>query len=97
MIQEVVGYAASAASTASFAPQAWKVIRSRDVKGLSTGMYALTVSAFALWLAYGILLRQFPIIISNGICLALSSFILTMIVLPRKKRDAVADALTPTQ
>lgn len=88
-----MGYAATVASTASFAPQAWKVIRSRDVKGLSAGTYGLTVAAFALWLTYGVLLGQIPLIATNGICLALSSFIFTMILLPRRKRDAVAEAL----
>lgn len=90
---DIVGYAATVASTSSFAPQAWKVIRSRDVKGLSVGTYALTVTGFALWLTYGGLLRQLPLIITNGICLTLSGFIFAMLLLPRKKRQAVAEAL----
>ena len=49
----IIGWLAAFASTASFAPQAWRIIRTRDVQGISLAMYALTVSAFALWLAYG--------------------------------------------
>jgi MtN3 and saliva related transmembrane protein len=59
-------------------------------------MYVITVAGFALWTAYGILGRQWPLIIPNTICLGLSGFILFMKLLPRRKREAVADALTPS-
>ena len=77
----LLGYLAAAASMASFVPQAWKIVRSRETKDISAGMYLLTVSAFALWLAYGGLLRQWPLVVSNGVCLVLSAFILAMTLL----------------
>lgn len=92
----IIGSLATIASTTSFVPQAWKVIRTRDLKGVSTGMYAVTVVGFSLWLTYGLLLGQFPLIVTNGICLLLSAFILVMKLLPKHKRDAVADTLDPT-
>ena len=94
MIQ-AVGYLAATCSTLSFAPQAWKIIRSRKTRDISLGMYLLTVAGFALWLAYGILLRQWPLMLSNGICLALAGFILCMKLLPAREKQAVADALDP--
>jgi MtN3 and saliva related transmembrane protein len=93
----IVGSVAAAASTASFAPQAWKIIRSRETKGISAGMYALTVVGFALWTTYGILLMQWPLIVTNSICLALSGFILLMKLLPRRERDKVAEAIAPAE
>ena len=77
----------------SFTPQAWKIIRTRETKDISAGMYSLTVSAFAFWCLYGALLREWPLIISNGVCLALSGFILAMTLLPQRKKEAVADAI----
>ena len=94
-IVTVIGSFAAAASTASFAPQAWKIIRSRQVRDISAVMYTLTVCGFALWTAYGVLLAQWPLIVTNAICLALSGFILMMKLLSRRQRDALADALTP--
>lgn len=91
----VIGYAAACCSTASFAPQAWKIIKSRQTKDLSVGMYALTVTGFALWLAFGALGMQWPLIISNFICLLLSAFILMMKLLPRRQKEAVAETLDP--
>ena len=71
----ILGTAAAIASTVSFAPQALQIIRTRQTKDISLGMYTITVIGFALWCAYGVLLRQWPLIASNTICLALSGTI----------------------
>jgi MtN3 and saliva related transmembrane protein len=90
---QIVGTAAAVASTISFAPQAWKIIRTRDVTGLSAPMYLITVSAFALWLSYGWLKSDWALIVPNALCFGLSGFILVMICLPKKNRQKVADAI----
>lgn len=90
----ILGYLAALASMASFVPQAVKIIRSRQTKGISSGMYLLTVTAFALWLAYGIWLRQWPLVISNAVCFLLSVFILAMTMMPQRKKDEVVATLT---
>jgi MtN3 and saliva related transmembrane protein len=90
-----LGGAAAVASTLSFAPQAVKVIRTRRTADISAGMYALTVCAFGLWLAYGAMLGQWPLIASNAICFLLAAFILMMKLLPARKKKAVARRLTP--
>lgn len=92
----LVGGLATLCSVTSFVPQAWKVIRTRDTAAISGRMYAVTVVGFALWLTYGLLLWQWPLILTNGTCLALSGFILAMKLMPRRKREAVAEALDPT-
>jgi MtN3 and saliva related transmembrane protein len=92
---QAVGYLAAACSTLSFAPQAWKIIRSARTHDISAGMYLLTVAGFALWLAFGIFTQQWPLMLSNGICLALSGFILIMKLLPDRKKRKVAKALEP--
>jgi MtN3 and saliva related transmembrane protein len=89
----LLGTAAALCSTISFTPQAWKIIKTRDTKDLSAGMYLLTVSAFALWAVYGTLQRQWPLVASNSLCFALSAFILLMKVLPQREKEAVADAI----
>jgi MtN3 and saliva related transmembrane protein len=91
----LVGSLAAVASTFSFTPQAWKIIKSRKTDDISAGMYSLTVTGFMLWTIYGILLMQWPLIITNSICLALAAFILTMKLLPRRKKNKVADMLDP--
>jgi MtN3 and saliva related transmembrane protein len=91
----LIGALAALCSTASFVPQAWKIIRTRDTSALSARMYAVTVTGFSLWLAYGIMLGEWPLIVTNAVCLALSAFILAMRILPQRKKEAVADLLDP--
>ncbi|WP_149539214.1 SemiSWEET family sugar transporter [Siccirubricoccus phaeus] len=91
----LIGGAASLASITSFIPQAWKVIRSRDTRAISAGMYAVTAAGFTLWITYGLLLGALPVILSNSACLVLSLFILVMKLLPRRGKQAVAEALDP--
>lgn len=91
----LVGSLAALASMASFTPQAWKIIKSRQTKDLSAVTYTLTVAGFALWTSYGIMLWKWPIIVTNAVCLLLAGFILMMKLLPRRARNSVADALDP--
>jgi MtN3 and saliva related transmembrane protein len=91
----ILGGLATACSITSFVPQAWKVVRTRDTRAISAGMYAITVAGFALWLAYGVALGAWPLIVTNTVCLALSAFILAMKLLPRREKQAVAEALDP--
>ena len=95
-IATIIGICATVASTVSFVPQAWKIIKSRQTHDISTAMYAVTVIGFGLWMAYGVVLVQWPLILTNGLCLVLSAFILTMKILPRREKNAVADALDPS-
>src|SRR5262245_13849021 len=91
----IVGFLAALASTISFSPQAWKIIRTRDTEGISAVSYAVTTTAFALWLAYGIMLGRWPLIVSNAICFLLAAFILVMTLLPQPKKEQVAKSLDP--
>jgi MtN3 and saliva related transmembrane protein len=94
-LETLLGAFAALCSTASFAPQAVKIVRTRETKDISLAMYLLTVTGFAAWTSYGVVLGRWPLIAANGICLVLSAFILAMKLLPRGKKDAVADAVTP--
>ena len=73
-----IGYAAAFLTTASFVPQAWLTFRSRDVSGISLGMYGAFTLGVALWLLYGLLLAAWPIVIANAITLTLAAGILLM-------------------
>lgn len=92
----LVGSIAAVCSTTSFAPQTWRVIRTRDTGAISAPMYVITVIGFALWLAYGLMKGEWPLIVPNGICLVLSGFILVMKLLPPHAKASVADAIDPT-
>lgn len=73
-----IGYAAASLTTASFVPQAWLTFKTRDVRGISLGMYSAFTLGIALWLAYGLLIQAWPVVVANIITFALAASILWM-------------------
>lgn len=76
--KDLIGAAAATLTTVAFIPQALKTFRSRDVSGISLGMYALFVTGLALWLVYGLLQGDWPVIVANAVTLALAGAVLLM-------------------
>lgn len=84
---DLLGYLAACLTTLAFAPQAWLVFRTRDVSGVSLGMYATMVGGIALWLVYGVLIRSWPLVAANAVTLSLAGSILVMkLRLPQQPR-----------
>lgn len=75
---DIVGTAAALCSMASFIPQIVKIVRERDASSVSLRMYAVTVTGFSLWIAYGALIESWPVAASNAVCLGLSGAILVL-------------------
>jgi MtN3 and saliva related transmembrane protein len=77
-LSDWVGFAAAILTTASFVPQALHTFQTKDVRGISLGMYSVFTAGVACWLVYGWLLGAWPIVIANCITLALAATILVM-------------------
>jgi MtN3 and saliva related transmembrane protein len=75
---EWLGFAAASLTTGSFALQAWHTFRTRDVSGISLGMYSAFTLGVALWLGYGLVLRSWPITLANAVTLLMAASILVM-------------------
>ena len=75
---DLIGSVAAVLTTASFIPQAWHSFKTRDVSGISLGMYSVFTAGVALWLLYGVLLQSWPLMIANSITLLLALAILGM-------------------
>lgn len=73
-----IGAAAATLTTASFVPQVLHTFRTKDVSGISLGMYGAFTLGVALWLVYGLLLGAWPIVIANAITVSLALCILVM-------------------
>ncbi len=65
----IVGFLASLLSVLNQFPQAIKVFRSQDTHSISLMMYCIVVVAISLWLVYGIMLNDFPLISANALSL----------------------------
>lgn len=88
-IAEGLGAAAALCSMTSFTPQLIKLWREKEASAISLRMYAITVSGFILWTAYGVLIGAWPVIIANAVCLVLSGAIL-LLTLRYGRREAAS-------
>ena len=75
---DIIGFCAAFLTTASFVPQAWLTFKTRDVSGISLGMYSAFTLGVALWLVYGLTLGAWPVVVANTITLMLALAILVM-------------------
>lgn len=73
-----IGFAAAAFTTFSFLPQVLKVWRSRRADGISLGMYVVFCTGIVLWLVYGVLIGDWPLIVANIITLTLAGSVLVL-------------------
>lgn len=72
----LVGYIAGFCTAIAQFPQAYKVIKTGDTRSISVGMYSIMTFGIMLWLVYGILIPDLPMILANTICLIPSIYIL---------------------
>jgi len=77
-LTNIIGSAAAVLTTLAFIPQAYHSYKTRDLSGISLPMYSAFTLGVALWLAYGLLKLDWPIIIANVITLGLSMLILVL-------------------
>jgi MtN3 and saliva related transmembrane protein len=74
----LLGLVAAIFTTLSFLPQAIKIIKTKETGSISLLMYIFLECGLLLWLVYGILIKNFPIIAANAVALCLSSIVLTL-------------------
>ncbi|HEY3114753.1 MAG TPA: SemiSWEET transporter [Gemmatimonadaceae bacterium] len=60
-----LGYFAGTLTVASFLPQVIRTWKTHQTRDLHLGMFALLVTASSLWIVYGIIIEDWPVIITN--------------------------------
>ena len=73
---QILGLAAGSCTTIAFLPQVIKTWKTRSAKDLSLGMFSFFCFGVALWLVYGLLVQDIPVIVANLLTLVLASSLL---------------------
>jgi len=81
---QVLGLVAGSLTTAAFLPQVIKTWKSRSAKDLSLGMFSLFCLGVLLWLIYGFIQNDIPVIAANMVTLMLAS---TLLIFKLRFRD----------
>jgi len=76
MVSEL-GYVAGAITVTSFLPQVVRAWRTRQTRDLSLSSLALLMTAGSLWILYGALSRDWPVVVTNGGMVALLALLAT--------------------
>lgn len=72
----MLGAFAGLCTTISFLPQLVRAWRSRSTRDISLPMFSLLVFGILLWLVYGVMIGDEPLILSNAVSLCLTGSIL---------------------
>jgi MtN3 and saliva related transmembrane protein len=86
---DILGLVATCFTTSSFVPQVWRTWKTRDVSGISLASYAVITVGLALWLIYGYVRGDLPLIVANTVMVVLTGAI-TVMKLKFEKKPAVA-------
>jgi MtN3 and saliva related transmembrane protein len=73
----IVGLIAAALTVIAFFPQLMKVWKTKSTKAISLGMLIIFCSGVFLWLVYGILTQDPPVMIAN-LLIFIQAFIILM-------------------
>lgn len=90
----LIGLAAAFCTTAAFVPQVLRILRTGNVDGISLTMYSIFTLGVTLWLGYGIVLRDLPMILANLVTLMLAASVLALTLRKRlqRRRQPIATA-----
>ena len=69
---DIVGYTAGAITSLTFLPQVIKTWKERSARDISLLMFLIAALNEVLWIAYGVLLDNWVIILTNAIVLSMS-------------------------
>tara|TARA_B110000977_G_scaffold49842_1_gene67726 strand:+ start:2101 stop:2367 length:267 start_codon:yes stop_codon:yes gene_type:complete len=86
ILVDYVGSIAATCTTLAFIPQAIHSYKTRDLSGISLPMYSIFTAGVAMWLVYGLLKQDWPIIIANTITVALSAMMLVLKIMETLKK-----------
>ncbi|NGM66978.1 SemiSWEET transporter [Sphingobacterium sp. SGR-19] len=64
-METIIGITAGIFTSISMVPQLLKVLKEKDVENLSPYMIAILLTGVSLWVIYGFMLDEWPIILSN--------------------------------
>lgn len=75
---DLLGLVATCFTTSSFVPQVWRTCKTRDVSGISLPTYVIITIGLALWLVYGWLRGDMPLMVANAVMVVLTGAITVM-------------------
>jgi len=75
---DLLGYAAGALTAFTFLPQVLKTWREKSAKDISLYMFVIAFVNEIMWLAYGVMIDNWVIILTNAVMLGMSGLMILL-------------------
>jgi len=75
---EIVGIAAGICTSSSLLPQLVKMVRGKKAEDISLFYLLILFTGLGLWIWYGILRQDVPILVTNGFSLVINGIIIVL-------------------
>jgi MtN3 and saliva related transmembrane protein len=75
---QYIGIAAGILTGISLLPQLLKIIKEKKADGISFGMLAVLLAGLCLWILYGVLKKDYPIIVTNSFSLLMNVIVVVL-------------------
>lgn len=85
MDENLLGIIAGALTSVAMLPQLVKVIKNKNAEDLSWGMLIVLITGLSLWVWYGFLKDELPIILSNAFAVLVNITLLICCIIYKKK------------
>lgn len=82
---DMLGLVATVFTTSSFVPQVWTTWKTKDVSGISLPTYLIITIGLFLWLVYGVLKGDMPLMVANAVMVVLTAAITAMKIVYGKR------------
>ena len=85
--EEIIGFSAALFTTLASVPQAWKIVKEGSAKMVSLFTYVILAFGTGLWVVYGVMKDDYPLILANGISTLVSVSIITLKLIPKRQLE----------
>jgi MtN3 and saliva related transmembrane protein len=82
-----LGMAAGTLCTLSFIPQVVRIYRTKNVRDISLMTFVILSVGTVVWFIYGVLIKEWPVIIANAVTFVLVLLILSMKIRYRQRQE----------
>jgi len=94
---QIIGLSAAVLTTAANVPQTYKIVKTKSTRDISTVTYSMLIVGFVLWVTYGIMREDYPVLIANSISVLVCATILFLKFSSSEVLDKINDKVTPEE
>jgi len=84
LMEDTIGIIAGVLTSVAMLPQLIKVLKEKNVEDISAGMLIVLITGLSLWIWYGILKEEWPIILSNAFAVLVNLCLGICLIIYRK-------------